>query len=78
MSESEIDWDGLIGEASDSPRALLAEVLAEADDIEEVVIVWRREDGTTGTFWRCDSQSAMIGMLEYAKWFECLKVHGSH
>lgn len=71
---AEIDWDGLIGEASDSPRALLAEVLAEADDIEELVIVWRREDGTTGTYCRCDSQAAMLGMLTYAQWAECSKI----
>ena len=70
-----IDWDGLINEASDSPRAVLAEVLAKADEIKNVVIVFHDHEGVASTFYAAESMYHVIAMLDYAKWHQMKKIN---
>lgn len=40
---SEVNWDKIVEDADESPRALLAKFLAEADDITSLVIIVERK-----------------------------------
>ena len=41
---ADIDWDSVAFEADHSPRALLAELLADADEIETLVVIISKAD----------------------------------
>ena len=66
-----IDWDRVAGDAEETPRALLAEILAEADDIETLVVIVSKPDAddpvTKHILWetRGDGVSA-LGLVQYA------------
>ena len=69
-----VDWGAILADAEDSPRGLLAELLARADDIKELVVVFVTLDGEaeqTNTWQSTRHQAMTIAMLEYAKWHQC-------
>ena len=69
-----VDWDAILADAEDSPRGLLAELLARADDIKELVVVFVTLDGEveqTNTWQSTRHQAMTIAMLEYAKFHQC-------
>jgi hypothetical protein len=72
---TDIDWDQALKDAEDSPRGLLAEVLALADEIKNIVIVVRDNDGQANCWLHTESGYHAVAMLEYAKWYELQKVH---
>lgn len=63
----DINWDEVAQEADDSPRSLLAEVLARADDIEGVVILVKGKDGIQRRWNSVQSEEHIVAMLELAK-----------
>lgn len=65
-----VDWASILAEAEDSPRGLLAQMLAMADDLKNIVIVWEDSTGYTGTWSSADSRAQVIGLLAYAQFRE--------
>ena len=75
---TEIDWNQLAQDAEDSPRGLLAELIGQADEIKDIVIVFTTgEEGSefTHTWASARHQAMMIAMLDYARWYECRKMY---
>ena len=68
---TDVDWDKVAEEANDSPRALLAEVLAKVDDITDVVILFHDKDGNHTIYQSTSSLALTIAMLSYAHWAQC-------
>ena len=66
-----IDWDRVAGDAESTPAALLAELLADADDIETLVVIVSKSDAddpkSKNIRWetRGDAISA-LGLAQYA------------
>lgn len=71
---TEIDWDELLSEVENTPRAMLAEVLAQADNIKNVVIVFHDQDGKASCWCCTESGYHAVAMLEYAKWEQLQRV----
>ena len=71
----EINWDDVAEELGDTPRARLAQALAEADDMLAVVIVFETKTGQhlSGNFdYRTGlvegaGASSLLGLIEWAK-----------
>ena len=63
-----IDWDGVAASANDSPRVVLAAVLAHVDEISEVIVVSRARDGST-VDWAASSITVTdaLGMMAFAQ-----------
>jgi hypothetical protein len=64
---AEIDWEGVLEEADDTARSLLAERLGEADDIAEMMILWRDQEGTDHMAFFVSTPERAIAMMELAK-----------
>lgn len=62
-----VDWDEALDEADRSPRSILAEMLARADEIKDVIIIANFTDGSQETYQSVESQAMSIGMLELTK-----------
>ena len=63
-----IDWDCVAKAANDSPRVVLAAVLAHVDELSEVIVVSRARDGS-GIDWAASSVTVTdaLGMLAFAQ-----------
>ena len=71
---TEVDWNQLAQDAEDSPRGLLAELIGQADEIQDIVIVFTSgEEGSefTHTWQSARHQAMTIALLEYARWHQC-------
>jgi len=76
-----VDWDRVAEQADNTPRAVLAEFLGMADDIDTVVVVIRRknldpnEDAATDFIRYSTSGAAVtaLGLIRYAQM--CLEDH---
>lgn len=71
----QIDWDGLVEEAEDSPRAILAEVLARADEITDVVVIFIDKDGASSTWASTTTEDRAIAMLAYSHWAKMKQIY---
>lgn len=60
-----VDWEGILQEADDSPRSILAEVLGRADEILNLVIIFSDKDGMQHEYIVASDQSR-ISMLNLA------------
>ncbi len=64
----DIDWDAIAEDADYSPRSVLAEVLAGADDIEKVIVViLAKDEGLYSARSNMDFYE-LIGLLDAAKY----------
>ena len=61
-----IDWDKLADDANDSPRGMLAELLSEADDITNLVVIWHDKESKQHRWTSTESRAMSIAMLVYA------------
>lgn len=61
----EINWDEVAQEADDTPRSVLAEVLGQADDIDEIIILVHFKDGNQRE-WYVASDPVRLTMLTIA------------
>ena len=64
---NEINWEEVAEEADNSPRSILAECLAKADEIEDIVILWRDKEQTQHCSFAAASMERGIAMMELAK-----------
>lgn len=69
----EIDWEAVAEEADNTPRSLLAEVLAEAEEIDAMIILVKGKDGVQRE-WFIASQELRIAMLAVAHHSAVLEV----
>ena len=63
-----IDWDGVVADADDSPRGVLAAALAHVDEMSEVIVITRTLEGL-GVDWTTSRVSVTdaLGMLAFAQ-----------
>ena len=63
----DVSWDDVANEAQVSPRGLLADALARADEIGNIIVIYHI-DGAQYHSSNVDSTAMMIGMLETTKY----------
>ena len=63
-----IDWDDVAEAADNTPRSLLAEVLGIADEIESLIILVHKADGTQREWWITTdvTRVTMLALAHYA------------
>ena len=63
-----IDWDGAVEAANNSPGVVLAEALNRADEMSEVIVISRAREGG-GVDWAssCITVTDALGMLAFAQ-----------
>ena len=64
----EVNWDDIIEDAEMAIPVMLAELLAKADDITNLVVLYHLKGDKAPHAWRhTQSQAVSLGMLEYEK-----------
>ncbi len=62
-----INWDEVAEEADGTPRALLADALAQVDDVEDVIIITKNKEGQMRRWISTAGVIHTVAMLEMAK-----------
>lgn len=62
-----VNWDEVAKDAEGAIPVILAELLATAEDISNLVVVYHLKDGSHHVARNVKSLAMQIGMLEYAK-----------
>ena len=71
-----IDWDKVADDAEKTPRGLLAEFLADIDEIDTIVIIARRYDPGEGDTVRYETSGSAFTALGLVQWAKiCLEDH---
>ena len=70
-----IDWDKVADDAEDSPRGLLSELLNQADEITNLIVVFHDKHGAQQVYQNTESVAVSIAMLRYAEWCELKRVN---
>ena len=73
-----IDWDKVANDADRSPRALLAEYLAQADEFETVVVIVNKSDDEGNDNWAYETSGSAVkaeGLIGVA--YRAIKRHVS-
>ena len=65
-----IDWDAIAEEADHSVRGILAELLARADEITNLVVVFHDTIDAQHTWQSTSSVAMTISMLALSQWCE--------
>ncbi len=62
-----VDWEGILQEADDSPRSILAEVLGRAEEIVDLVVLFVGTDGKQHEYFIGSDQSriSMLALAHY-------------
>ena len=61
-----VNWDEVLQEADDSPRSILAECLARADEITNLLVIFHDKDGRQHEYTCLESAALGIAMLNRA------------
>lgn len=68
----DVDWDEVIERADGSPRAILAEAMAEIDGVDEIVVITRRhkpgsEQRQMALYTSLEDEVIALGLLRFAE-----------
>lgn len=71
----QIDWDEVLGDADNTPRSVIAEVLGMADEIKNLKVIIQDHDGIQREWTYCESVAMEIAMLQVALYSATKAVH---